>query len=98
MARNFCLVLTLAPSGLFLTACATDDSLPSRPRTASPLEPSEKARQNAEQRTMEKPSHDLPTAGREFPGQSKANTFAEQRVLTLAAGGAGAGGGGAGAG
>lgn len=70
MSRNTCLVLSLAT--LFLSACATDDSLPSRPRTAGPLEPSQKAQDNAAQRTMEPPSRQMPTSGREFPGQSQA--------------------------
>ena len=82
MTRNACCVLSLATTVL-LSACATDDSLPSRPRTAGPLEPSQKAQDNAAQRTMEKPARELPTSGREFPGQSMAPTTAGPTVVTL---------------
>jgi hypothetical protein len=84
MSRRACMILPLAATSLLLSACVADDSLPSRPRTAGPLQPSEKAQQNAEQRTLEQPSRDLPTGGgREFPGQTKAPTANDTAVVTL---------------
>lgn len=73
------LLLTCAALGL-LAGCDVDDSLPSRPRQANFLTPDEKAQQNAEQRSLEKPGRDLPTNPTDLPGQSAAP--AQSQVIT----------------
>jgi len=83
MYRQSALLLSLAVSACMLTGCEMDDSIPSRPRTANPLEPSMQGQQNAEHRSLEKPARELPTSGHEFPGQSKATATDSRQVATL---------------
>jgi hypothetical protein len=67
-----------------LAACEADDSLPTRPRTAIDnnfLAPSDKAKQNAEQRNLEKPARQLPINGTDLPGQSALDVTSS--VVTL---------------
>src|SRR5271169_423310 len=57
-----------------MVACEADESAPTRPRTQNILPvPTEKAKENAEQRELEPPQRSLPTGGgSEYPGQSRA--------------------------
>jgi len=70
-----------AASFTMLSACESDQSAPSRPRTKNILTPDNKADENAFQRENEAPRRNLPTSGKEFPGQSQAPS-ADARMIT----------------
>jgi len=77
------LMLTVAGSGcVAMMGCQVDDSLPRRPRVAVPAD-QERSRENAEKRVLENPKRDLPTGGREFPGQSNALPKGDRSVTFL---------------
>ncbi len=78
-------------STTFTTGCTGDESAPTRPRTQNVLAPDEKAQNNAFNRETETPKRDMPTSGREFPGQSRATPSSspnlnEPTVITADAG------------
>ncbi|HEY4330352.1 MAG TPA: hypothetical protein VGN88_11495 [Phycisphaerae bacterium] len=81
MTRKLAFVLSI--SCLMVTGCEADDSQPRHPRLATPLDPTEKAENNAEHRALEAPSRELPTGSKEFPGQSNAAATAPAQVATL---------------
>ena len=85
MTGRVSLILTIAAiaAGACMAGCETDDSLPTRPRTANPFAPDSNAQQNAEHRANEAPARDLPTGGPEFPGRSSAAPVAGRQVATL---------------
>jgi hypothetical protein len=76
-------VLAAAVAGLCLAGCEADESAPSRPRTKAILPTGDQSRENAEKRELEAPKRDMPTAGSEFPGQSRANTPTDAPMVTL---------------
>ena len=93
MTRKFCILLTMAAAAALplLAGCETDDSTPTRPRTAGPFTADPKNQENAEKRALEKPARDLPTGGgAEFPGRSSAAPANNDEVLTLEAAPSGA--------
>ena len=75
-------VLALSVTGLGLAGCEGDASAPTRPRMKA-VAPDDKTHQNAEKRALEAPGRDLPTAGKEFPGQTMATPAAGASVVTL---------------
>ncbi len=80
---GFMLMIAVAGS-VTVAACETDDSLPTRPRTASPFAPGIKAQNDAEHRALEAPAREVPTgSGREFPGQSKGNSAEDEPQVAL---------------
>ena len=71
-----------------IAGCMGDESAQSRPRTQNVLAPDEKSQDNAFNRETEAPKRDLPTSGREYPGQSRPTPEGtnEPTVITADAG------------